>query len=704
MKYRENPRTWILLLLHACIFFLLVVQTSAQCDPSDIQPAIGYNVIDCQVQFGAVNAGDVALDELCYYWDFGDGTGSQEQSPTKNYTETDTYNVTLTVFCCDSPPGTGEVTVGVEVDVVCSECELPDDLALIQEDTWPCIYEFNPSIALDNPLWCWEWTSSDGQTSENTGNFIVQYNCSGTYDVCLTIWCCDNPLDFVQECVTIDADCPCVFGPDDADFIVTVDEANCAVTVNLVEPSIWCPDQYCWHWDFGDGASSANNVNSASHTYSGSGTYTITLDITCCDNPLMGYWVDKVIDIDCGDCEVDPLFSIAETSGCCYLFQDVTPNPATEFCSSWQVLDFMGIPIASGIGQTFMICASTLGITSGTVTICYTDCCVADDGTITQVTFCQELEIDCACIVPSGIAFTSSTNDDCELTLQVTGPFDPDLHCVEWTIDGETFTAGSQASYTHQLPPCTNDVIDVCMRVYCCDSPEIYTDYCAIIFIDCPCQLPDGGILFTDVDDCFVYASAFLGEGCYDAYCFEWDFGDGSAIVMNNSPVLGHSYSANGSYEICVKIYCCGEPDNYIEVCGYVFISDCYEPVLEQPCEINASWNYETIDFNSLCVQFTDFTTTNSFTNINSWNWYFDDGTFSTSPNPMHCFPECGTYDVQLEVIGQSPDGYCVSTFSWFVAFPCLSFTTCPTDINNDNVTNTLDLLELLGSFGQDCE
>ncbi len=45
----------------------------------------------------SVQVSDVEGDDVTYLWDFGDGSTSEEASPTHEYSESGTYTVTVTV-------------------------------------------------------------------------------------------------------------------------------------------------------------------------------------------------------------------------------------------------------------------------------------------------------------------------------------------------------------------------------------------------------------------------------------------------------------------------------------------------------------------------------------------------------------------------------------------------------------------------------
>jgi hypothetical protein len=66
---------------------------------------------------------------------------------------------------------------------------------------------------------CFEWDFDDGTSySSNTLECAIHcFNQSGTYNVCLTVYCCDDTSQSVQYCETIEVNCgaPCELSAED---------------------------------------------------------------------------------------------------------------------------------------------------------------------------------------------------------------------------------------------------------------------------------------------------------------------------------------------------------------------------------------------------------------------------------------------------------------------------------------------------------
>jgi len=108
-----------------------------------------------------------------------------------------------------------------------------------------------------------------------------------------------------------------------------------------------------------------------------------------------------------------------------------------------------------------------------------------------------------------------------------------------------------------------------------------------------------------------------------------WDFGDGTTSTAEN-PV--HTFLSNGDFNVCLTATNIVASDTYCEI---IVVDSYVAPV--------ANFSYTgdpTVTFNDL--------STNTPT---SWDWDFDDGTFSTEQDPIHTFLADGTYNVCLSAI-----------------------------------------------------
>jgi PKD repeat protein len=112
---------------------------------------------------------------------------------------------------------------------------------------------------------------------------------------------------------------------------------------------------------------------------------------------------------------------------------------------------------------------------------------------------------------------------------------------------------------------------------------------------------------------------------------WDWDFGDGSTSTLQDP---SHTYADNGIYTVCLTAANSTAADTHCEdvnVGGVVFA-----PV--------AAFSFDVTGDPE--VSFTDLST-----NVpDSWSWEFGDGAVSSDQNPMHTYPNNGTFNACLTV------------------------------------------------------
>ena len=154
-------------------------------------------------------------------------------------------------------------------------------------------------------------------------------------------------------------------------------------------------------------------------------------------------------------------------------------------------------------------------------------------------------------------------------------------------------------------------ITDACGKDTSCQSIEV-------------CVTPSAGYSYFVTD---VFTFNFIDESFYTNEWF-WLFGDGTTS-NNSNPV--HTYEYGGSYEVCLIAK---------NECGFDTL--CEEIIIECPPFLSGFGFTQSGD--------TAFFSDQSSATANEWSWYFDDGSFSTSQNPVHIFSEDGIYNVCLIV------------------------------------------------------
>lgn len=187
---------------------------------------------------------------LSYVWDFGDGGTSAMADPTHTFAMAAVYAVCLIAISdCDA-------------DTICTTVTITCDLPVANFSTDPDgldITFVNEALLGDGYV----WDFGDGTTSTDDDPTHV-YAENGTYIVCFTVTSecgSDVSCDTITVCDIIAAD----FASSQSVFDVDFTNASSGTVATYA-------------WDFGDGATSADE--NPTHTYAADGDYTVCLGVS----------------------------------------------------------------------------------------------------------------------------------------------------------------------------------------------------------------------------------------------------------------------------------------------------------------------------------------------------------------------------------------------------------------------------------------
>lgn len=242
------------------------------CTASIIQPVIvnplpASNIIAppaCQnssVQFNS-NASVPGGTIASYAWNFGDGTTSNQQSPSHAYTSAGTKNVTLIVTSNNGCKDTAFTTVNIH--------NLPTpSFAAVNGCQGTLINFTNNSSGNGSQLTSQRWNFGDGDTSVNQ-NPSHTYTTSGVFNVTLTTSNANGCVSSITQPVT-------VHPVPDANFNAAAVCDGIPVNFNNVS-TVPTGIIQSYSWNFGD-----NNTSSAVspiHTYLTTGVYQVSMIAT----------------------------------------------------------------------------------------------------------------------------------------------------------------------------------------------------------------------------------------------------------------------------------------------------------------------------------------------------------------------------------------------------------------------------------------
>jgi len=235
------------------------------CDPGEVMfnayPRCG--AVPLTVDFTDVSVPMAGITE--WYWEFGDGGWSDEQSPSYEYVNEGSYDVMLVVS-----DGIHEDTLIRGDFIILQDSVSADFNGLPHTGKTPLPVVFSP--VLEGQANAYYWDFGDGQTSAER-NPIHTFTQEGKYDVMLRV-----RLD-LDNCTQIDSLIKTeyvVVRDLDAAFTAQPTAGIAPLQVSFTDHSTGNPTG--WYWDFGDGNTSAD-VN-PTHTYDTAGQYNVKLRVS----------------------------------------------------------------------------------------------------------------------------------------------------------------------------------------------------------------------------------------------------------------------------------------------------------------------------------------------------------------------------------------------------------------------------------------
>lgn len=218
---------------------------------------------------------NTSTNATSYFWNFGDNTTSTEANPTHDYGSTGTFTVVLRAL---NECGFTEYSQEVEIS---GDAPIPAFSAGESKGCAPFTVNFTDQTA-GNPT-SWNWTFQGGNPPTSTAqNPTVTYNTPGTYDVTL-----EATNIFGTNTTTQSAYIEVLTTPTAA-FTFTTNQATATFTNTSGNA-----DNYIWN--FGDGTLPSTDPNPV-HTYTQSGTYTVTLTaINLCGASSLEQMVQVVV-------------------------------------------------------------------------------------------------------------------------------------------------------------------------------------------------------------------------------------------------------------------------------------------------------------------------------------------------------------------------------------------------------------------------
>ena len=604
---------------------------------------------------------DSSQNASAWFWNFGDGTTSTQQSPLHTYTSgMPNYVVSLTVT--DTAGCTSSLSTSIFANFVSP---------LIASETELCgLDTVHFATSLQNyPTYLWDF--GDGTTSNQTNPAHV-YGTEGIFSATLTVTdntgCSQTFSVFPAITVSLPQSNFDVFGPGHWCDEVTVNFDNLSVNA----------DGYLW--DFGDGNNST--VETPLHYYGDVGIYDVSLTVyrgSCIDT----YSIPQAVRVDTAYAD----FSFNPDGICLPMtvaFTDLSANAVTwhwhlsnDDSSFVQNPVFVYDTIPAGTlwlaitdvnGCRDTVRSSPIGVLNADFTADIDSGCTPlnvhftnssimanshfwdfGDGTTSTLVepdhlFSQPGTYNVMLVVDAG-AFYNHCKDTMYIpaAIQVRQPVagfaSPDLYsCApsivqfnDSSIDTDTYlwdfgdsSTSTNANPTHiyNTPGVYTVSLIASTNVGCADTLTI-PQYVTVLG-------PITNFTATATEGCVPFHVDFIDQS-QNAIDWNWNFGDGNSMQTTNS---GNTYLDTGTFTVTLVTYDTAGCSSYFEYPQKVIVHPVPQSAFTTP-NISGCMPYATNFINGS-------------TGADSTLWIFGDGATSTSVNATHVYTTPGNFPVQL--------------------------------------------------------
>lgn len=541
------------------------------------------------VQFSQTSgAGSGSIQSLV--WDFGDGQISAAVSPLHVYAQPGSYNVSLTATnsygCTQSLQQPALVNITPKVSAAfnytyANACRPPTAVS------------FSNTTATPLPA-TYRWSFGDGGTATDS-LATHSYVAAGDYTIQL-VATANGCADSVKQTINI--------GNAKAGFTTP---ATACVNSPVSFTNTSSPSPKSAAWQFGDGATSANQ--SPLHSYAAAGSYQVKL--------VVGF----------GACQDSAVQNIVVSGKPITAF---TVSPPSSACTSTASVQFTNQTTgASGFKWLFGD-----GTTSGDVNPSHT---YTRKGyyTVTLISFngngCSDtlVQTNAVHIGPPYISGISNL---------------PYTHCAPGTVSMNAVTDGSQAitsylwnfgdgttgtdaapSHTYTTAGSYNVSVILQTSSGCSDTFSLQK---AVTLLPSPDAAFSANPLALCGKKPITFTDASTGEKAVVNWL--WNFGDGSTSAVKN-PV--HSYADTGYFSVTL-IVGNGQCFDTLPKLQYIHIDG---PIAKYTTLFDCGSKYVR-SFKDQSIA------------ADSWFWKFGDGNTSTEQNPTHTYAATGDYSVTLIV------------------------------------------------------
>ena len=223
---------------------------------------------------GSTSSDDSGI--VSYFWDFADGTTSNQIMPVKTFDQPGTYVVELTVTDEKGISDTADVTITVN-DPNANQAPVAIIGTSVTSGQAPLEVIFTGSNSTDDAgIVSYVWDFGDGSGSNET-NPVYTYTTAGTYNATLTVTDAEGLMDTATVTITVEQ------APDNEAPVAVASgtplNGEAPLEVNFTgSNSTDDKGVVSYNWDFGDGTNSSEA--DPTHTFTGVGNFTVTLEVS----------------------------------------------------------------------------------------------------------------------------------------------------------------------------------------------------------------------------------------------------------------------------------------------------------------------------------------------------------------------------------------------------------------------------------------
>lgn len=468
----------------------------------------------------------------------------------------------------------------------------------------PLVVDFQDQ-STGNPT-AWLWDFGNGATSSLQNPSTTYFN-PGTYTIRLTVTNANGTNTITRT------DYITVWGKPSVNFTVN-DSSACfphrAQFTDLSIPATGTANT-TWLWDFGDGTQSTQQ--NPLHTYTSTGTYSVTLKVTNDKGCFSVRTKTAYIQIAGG---VTADFTNTQPGVCLPPFNVSFSNNSTGPGTLTYFWDFGDGNTSTQVSPNHTY--TTTGTYTVTMAVTSTNGC---SDTLRKTNLFTFQNITTSFSSPDSICVNSAVNFNNTST--------PTPGASSWDFgDGTTSTQiNPQKTYSTAG---TYTVRLVNNYSYCSDSA---TRTIRIL------PRPVANFNATNTTRCQPPLTTSFQDLSTNAVSWLWDFGDGNTSTQQNP---AHTYTSYGTFNVVLIVTNSSGCTDTIRRNGLVQIIRPQITIPSLPVQgcipytINPTANITTLDA------------------VTSYLWDFGDGTTSTSANPSHTYSVQGTYTVKLYITTSS--------------------------------------------------